>query len=280
MEITEFDLIIGLIAFISLAFNLFQLYKDKINRQKIDDQRRLHETILMGLFENMNEGARSLEDLKRKGANGSTISESIIRMINAQRIEVGEFLKSYYEKEIIPESPSREIVSSIKEKADSSIKTIGLIEGAESITSAMIEAVEKADRYIFCVGGRSRNDAYLNALYKRVLRKNVRHIRVISGKDIKHSLCEHIRNVFQHVELGYLKDDKYGGILVTHDTVILALYSSRVSYLDKGVMIKDEHTASDYRAYIQDLLNSSKKPLDENFILSLCTNCREKKQST
>lgn len=277
MEITIFDLIIGLIAIISLAFNFFQLYKNKIDRQRIDDQRRLHETILMGLFENMNEGARSLEDLKRKGANGSTISESIIRIINAQRIEVGGFLKCYYEKEIIPESSSSEIISSMKEKAASSKRTIDLIEGAESITSAMIEVVEKAERYIFCVGGRSRNDAYLNALHKRVLRKDVRHIRVITGDHIRHPLCENICNIFQHAELGYLKEDKYGGILVTHDTIILALYSSRVPNLDKALIIEDEHTASDYRAYIQDLLNSSEKPLDENFVLSLCTNCREKK---
>ena len=68
MEVTLFDLVVGVIAIVSLVFNFFQLYKDKINRQKLSDERRLHETILTGLWQNMNEGAKSLEQLKRKGA--------------------------------------------------------------------------------------------------------------------------------------------------------------------------------------------------------------------
>lgn len=280
MEITIFDLIIGLIAIISLAFNFFQFYKEKINRKKIDDQRRLHETILLSLFNNMNEGSKSLEDLRRKGANESTISESIIRIINALRIEAGEFLKSYYEKEFNTESSSSKVLSQRKGKASGSTENLELIEEAESITMAMREVVERAERYIFCVGGQSREDPYLNALSQRVLKGDVRHIRVITGKNIKPSLYENMCKIFQHAELGYLKDDKYGGFLVTHDTVVSALYSSTVPTLEKALIIKDENTASDFRAYIQDLLNSSKKPLDKDFILSLCDDCSHEKQST
>lgn len=276
MQVTPFDIIVGLIALISLAFNLFQLYKDRINRQKLDDQRRLHETILTGLWQNMSEGAKSLERLKRKGANGSTIADSIARIINAQRIEVGEFLKGYYNVEVTQESSPIELESAGIGIDRSIVKSIELIEGVESITATMIEAVEQAERYIFCVGGRSRNDAYLEALSKRALRGDVRYMRVITGDHIRHQLCEHICNIFQHIELGYLEEDKYGGILVTHDTIVLALYSSRVGSLDKGFKIESEQVASDYRTYVQDLFTASEKPLSIDFIRTLCTECRAK----
>jgi hypothetical protein len=276
MEVTLFDLVVGVIAIVSLVFNFFQLYKDKINRQKLSDERRLHETILTGLWQNMNEGAKSLEQLKRKGANGSTVADNIARIINAQRIEVGEFLKRYYNVEVSREASPLELASVSMDTTKSQATSTELIEGVEAMTSAMIETVEQADRYIFCVGGRSRNNAYLDVLRQRVLRGDVRHIRVITGDHIRHQLCEHIRNIFQHVELGYLKEDQYGGILVTHNTVILALYSSNVPSLDKGLKIESEQTASDYRPYVQDLLAASEKNLSMDFIHSLCTICRSK----
>lgn len=268
MQVTLFDLIVGLVALISLVFNFFQLYKDRINRQKLDTQRRLHETILTGLWQNMKEGAKSLGQLKTKGANGSTVADTVVGIINAQRIEVEEFLKRYYNVE----------VTQIVDRDRSKTKSVQLIEGAGAITSAMREAVEQAERYIFCLGGRARNDAYLTVLRQRVLRGDVRYIRVITGDHIRHQLCEHISSIFQRVELGYLKEDKYGGILATHDTVISALYSSQVPFLDKGLKIKNEQVASDYRVYIQGLLATSDKPLSMNFIHTLCTTCRS--QST
>jgi CO dehydrogenase/acetyl-CoA synthase epsilon subunit len=166
------------------------------------------------------------------------------------------------------------MLSSISEKGEKQKRSINIIEGEENATSVMIDSVEKAERYIFCVGGRSRNQAYLDALSQRVKQGDIRYIRIITGDHIRHQLCEHIRSIFQNIELGYLKEDKYGGIIATHDTVILALYSSRVPNLEKTLKINDEQIASDYRAYIQDLLNASEKPLDMNFILSLCTACR------
>jgi len=274
MQITLFDLIIGLFALISLAFNFFQLYKDRINRQKLDDQKRLHETILIGLWQNMNEGAKSLEQLKRKGADVSTVAESLTRIINAQRVEVGGFLKRYYKVEISQETSPLELESTIMDKAESQRISIELIEGEEAITSTMIEAVEQAERYVFCVGGRSRNKAYLNALSKRVLCGDIQYIRVITGDHIRHQLCEHIQKIFQRADFGYLKEDKYGGILVTHDTVISAFYSSRVPTLERALKIKNEKTASDCRVYVQDLFGTSEKPLDMNFIYNLCTTCK------
>ena len=267
MQITFFDLTIGIIALISMTLNLFQRYKERKTRQEINDQKRLHSTILMSLLKNFDEGTKSHEDLKRKGEHGSTISESIVRIINAQRIALREFLERYYEVEI---------TSAYIDRPENEEMLVEIIEGADSMTAVMTKVVEKADRYVFTIGGRSRNNAYLNALTKRVLLKDIRYIRVITGESIKHLLCEHIHNVFENVELGYLNEDKYGGILVTQDTVVCALYSSKVPILDKALIIQNEKIASDYRSYVQDLLNSSKTKIDDKFITNLCKKCGEK----
>ena len=269
MQLTTYEIVFGVVALISLALNLFQFYRDRINRQRSVDERRLHETILRGLWQSMNESARSLEQLKRKGANGTMVADVIGGAVNTQRIEIEEFLKRYYGVE------TEQLVAPLT-KAEVRAGSLALVEGVEAITSEMIEAIENAERYIFCVGGRSRNDRYLAAVRQRVLRGDVRYVRVITGDHIRHQLHEHIRNVFEHVELGYLREDKYGGIMVTHDTVILALYSSSVPFLDKGLKIVGEQPASDYRTYVLDLFATSDRALSLDFISNLCTACRAK----
>lgn len=103
---------------------------------------------------------------------------------------------------------------------------------------------------------------------------------------MRHPLCEHLSKVLDHVELGYIEEDKYGGIIVTHESVFLAIYSSKISALDKGLVIKNDKIAADYRTYVQDILAVSKKDIDLNFIQSLCESCSkalphvEKKSNT
>lgn len=276
MQLTTYAIVFGVIGLVSLALNLFQLYRDRINRQRSRDERRLHETILRGLWQSMTESARSLEQLRRKGADGTTVADIIGGVVNAQRIEIEEFLKCYYSvgtKQLAP-SLTRAVVTN--DGTEVRARSLELVEGVEAITSTMIEAVENAEGYIFSVGGRSRNNRYLAALRQRVFRGDVRYVRVITGDHIRHQLHEHIHDVFKFVELGYLKEDKYGGILVTRDTVILAIYSSSVPTLDKGLKMAGEQIASDYRSIVQDLFNASEKPITMDFVSGLCTTCREK----
>jgi hypothetical protein len=75
------------------------------------------------------------------------------------------------------------------------------------------------------------------------------------------------------IEIGYLEEDKYGGIIATNDTVIIALQSSRISALDKILIIKSETIASDYRLHIQALLSDSLRDKNKDFFKDLCVNC-------
>jgi hypothetical protein len=272
MQLTTYEILFGVLAIISVGINLFQLYRDRINRQRLGNERTLHETILRGLWKSMHESASSLERLKRKGADGTEVADIIGGAINTQRIEIEEFLKHYYGVD------AKQLALPLTQ-AQVQAESLQLVEGVEAITSTMIDAAENAERYIFCVGGRSRNDRYLAAVSQRVLRGDVRYVRVVTGDHIRHQLHEHIRELSKHVDLGYLREDKYGGIMVTHNMVILALYSSRVPLLDKALKIRGERPASDYRAYVLDLLAASDKPVLLDFISNLCTSCRAKEES-
>lgn len=277
MQITTYELVIGLAGLVSLAFNFFQVYKNKVNRHKLDDQRKLHEATLIGIFQNLTEGAKSLAQLEHKGADASKISTNMARVLDSQRIQLLELLEVYYGVKLDTQDSSTSILK-IPDK-ESLGAFIELIDGVEAITNSMIKAVEEAEKYIFTIGGRSRNDAYLEALKQRVHRGDVRYIRVITGDHIRHPLCKHVRELMGRVEFGYLREDKYGGLLVTHDTAILGIHSCRVPSLDKGLRIQNENIASDYRLYVLELLSNSECTVDIDLIQSLCKTCRQERNN-
>jgi hypothetical protein len=279
MQITTFDLIMGLVAVISLGFNFFQLYKERIAKQKFNAERLVHKTILSTLWQSMQDGVSSLDKLRRKGTDTSLVVDTFVRFINLQRIEVGEFLKKYYDVELEKEASPLNLVKDHEFLIGTREMKIDLIEGIDAITDTMIKIIEQSERFIFCVGGRARNQEYLEKLSERVCRGNIRYIRIITGDHIRHQLCEHLSNVLDHAELGYLEEDKYGGIIATDESVFLALYSSRISSLDKALLIKDDKVASDYRSYVQDILSTSKRDVDINLIQSLCKSCSKSLQS-
>jgi hypothetical protein len=153
-------------------------------------------------------------------------------------------------------------------------RAIELIQGADQISIGMIAAVQSAKTYIFATGGQSRNEVYLDALTQRVKRHDVRYIRVITGNHIRHALCKHIQELGELAELGYVQAEKFGGVLVTDDTTILALPSANVSILDRVLKVTDEFVAADYRAYIAEVFGMSQK-IDMTFVKGLCTTCRK-----
>lgn len=273
MQINAFELIVGLAGLISLGFNFFQLYRDRIKTKELDDQRKLHQTTLMSIWRVLTEGARSLSQLEHKGSDAATIASNMARVVDSQRIQIKEFLERYYGLKVNLEDSPETILTPSEELLSGG--TVELIEGVEAITDTMIKTVEYAEKYIFTLGGRSRNDAYLEVLKQRVGRGDIRYVRVITGDHIRHPLCTHIRDIINRVELGYLKEDKYGGIIATDKTVIIALYSSRVATLDKALRIENDRIASDYRLYILGLLKSSTTIIDASLIQTLCTTCRK-----
>ena len=271
MQITIFDFVVGLVGLISFVLYLFQLYKDRTNRRIADTELRLHETTLMAIWQTLSEGAHSLTQLEHKGADSTTIASNMSRVLESQRIHIAEMLHRYYG--LKPQTQS-----------SSSLPTspLTLIQSEEAITTAMIEAVETAESYLFTVGGRSRNEPYLNAVKQRVMRGDIRYLRIITGDHIRHPLCVHIRELLEqreNIQFGYLKEDKYGGILVTNNKIIQALQSSRVSSLDKGLVLEDERVASDYRLYILELLSSAEPVTNMDLVEALCTTCRQKRST-
>ena len=152
--------------------------------------------------------------------------------------------------------------------------TCVLIEGTDRISAEMSNAAKEATKYIYTIGGRSRNQVYLNAIQERVQRGDVHYIRVITGNHICHPLCEHLGQLMGVVDLGYLIEQKFGGVMVTHNTTFIGLPSSNVSVLNKALKIESEQIAADYRSYVVEVLGNSQRDIRPEHIKKLCTTCR------
>jgi hypothetical protein len=103
-------------------------------------------------------------------------------------------LNSVYGKGFLHLSRS-ETQHSLESMPFDSASAIELIDGTEEITDAMIKAVQGAQKYIYTVGGKSRNDLYLDSLRTRVSRGDIRYVRIITGDHIRHQLCKHLQKL-------------------------------------------------------------------------------------
>jgi len=270
--LTAVEVLSIVLALISIGFNLFQLYKEHLLREHLAAERKVSETTLVALSRSLSDTQRLVVDCANKGTDVSVVASGIVGTLQAERTHIDELLASYYHRNLgsLELAPSGTLSTNV-----TAAPVTELITGVDEMTRAMLAATESAQQYVFIIGGRSRNDTYLKALANRVGRRDVRYVRVLTGDHIRHPLCVHMQEIWNCMELGYLPEDKYGGILATHDTVIVALQSSRVPALDKGLRIRDAGIASDYRAYVLELLGTSNRAIDMNFVRqNLCKTCR------
>jgi hypothetical protein len=129
-------------------------------------------------------------------------------------------LNNVYGKSIHLSRPKREHSSTVE--VEVSPPSIKVIDGSVEITDVMIQAVLGAQKYIYTIGGKSRDDLYLDALRDRASRGDIRYIRVITGNKIQHALCRHLHEVSNSAEIGYFEEDTYGNVLVTHNILSFA----------------------------------------------------------
>ena len=162
-----------------------------------------------------------------------------------------------------------------KSHSETAEKSIELIDGSDEIINKMVATVRNAKRYIYAIGGRSRNELYLDTIKEKVSNGNIRYVRIITGDHILHALCRHLNILYGSLEIGYLPKDKYGNVLVTDNVTVIALPSPKVKLLDKGLIIIDSRVAADYREYIVELLGRSEKNVSLEFIKSLCKECNK-----
>ncbi len=257
MEISGWTIVGVVVGLTSLVLNLFQYYKKRVEVKSTDKERELYLTTLENLFNNLNNGQKYLREFETKKVSSSIIISNVRNQFESLKSDISGYFKFYKAKSLI------RTTSSFQE----------LVEGVDEITNAMISVIESTENYIFTIGGKSRNAKYLNAIKKVIKIKNVKYIRIITGDYIYKQLFNHIEEVWDKLEQGYLNDDFYGGIIATDDTVFVALHSSSLSSLDKGLLIKNAKIASDYRLYIQELYTTSEKGKDIDFYKSMCKNC-------
>jgi hypothetical protein len=253
---------------VSLGFNVFQLYRERLLRSAALGERKLHIATLTAIWKGLTESRTALAELHHRGAPADALEAIAARSLDSQRTQIAELLASYYGTTLqLPAGVAAH-------PPDDDGHDSELISGVEAITAAMVNAVEQAEHYIFAVGGRSRNNTYLTAVKQRVQRGDIRYVRTLTGDHIRHPLCIHLDELWGTVELGHLPEDKYGGILATHDTVMVALQSSTVGSLDKGLLIRSARIAADYRLHALELYSSSTRVEDRSFFKNLCTTCR------
>lgn len=256
---------------ISVGFNLFQLYQGHLLKQKLRDEQRRYKTSLLGIWNTIAVNIREITALGHRGESSQSIASTATGLMLSHRASLTELLRGEFGDQAIKDDPLKVLRSEFTGAE--------VIDGEQALTMAMIEAVEKAEKYIYTIGGRSRNQTYLDALKRRVVVGDVKYVRIVTGDHIRHPLCVHLRELREKMEVGYLAEDKYGGVLSTHDTVIIALQSSNVSSLDKGLRIRDPSLSVEYRSYIADLLATSTRSLTDSFFKSLCKECRKELES-
>lgn len=256
---------------ISVGFNLFQLYQGHLLKQKLRDEEQRYKTSLLGIWNTIAVNIREITALGHRGASSQSIASTATGLMLSHRASLTELLRGEFGDQTIKDDPLQVLRSEFTGAE--------VIDGEQAITMAMIEAVEKADKYIYTIGGRSRDQTYLDALKTRVEVGDLKYVRIVTGDHIRHPLCVHLRELRGKMEVGYLAEDKYGGVLATHDTVVIALQSSTVSSLDKGLRIRDPSLSVEYRSYIADLLATSTRSLADSFFKNLCTECRKELES-
>jgi hypothetical protein len=201
------------IGVVSLGFNLFQLYQGHLLKQKLRDEQRRYKTSLLGIWNSLAVNIREISALGHRGESKYNIASTAIGLMLSQRAGLTELLRGEFGEQAIKEDPLLVFRSEFTGAE--------LIDGEQALTAAMIEAVEKADKYIYTIGGRSRTQMYLDAVKARVLVGDVKYVRVVTGDHIRHPLCGHLRELAGKMEVGYLPEDKYGGVLATHDTIVI-----------------------------------------------------------
>lgn len=244
------------IGILSIFLNIFQFYTGYTREQKFKEQEKLFETVLETLFKNLSYASEKT----RSSQNSQEINTTALtEIVESQKNYLEVFIKKYFPEYL---------------QSQQFLDKLYLVEGLKNVTKEQVKILNEANEYVFIIGGRSRNEEYLHALSNRILTNDIRYIRIITGNHVRHPLHEHLVEVWGKVELAYYEEDKFGGILATHDTVFVALQSSNKSILDKGLVIRNLKIAADYRLYIQELLSNSEKKVAQDFIKSLCTKCK------
>ena len=163
-------------------------------------------------------------------------------------------------------------------KSAASPSEIALIDGREDIGEVLVDMIGDAERYLFAVGGRSRDPRVLTALEQRVLRGDIQYVRLITGNHIRHQLCHHLRllmrDAAETIKLGYLREEHYGSFLVTHDAAVVALPGSKVSFLDLGLRIAGTTIAAALRDRTLQHLGNSDQLITAERVRQMCKTCR------
>jgi len=244
------------IAIVSIFLNIFQFYTDYTRKQKFKEQEKLFVTVLETLFKNLSYASEKTKRIQ----NSNELNTSVLtEIVESQKNYLEVFIKKYFPENL---------------QSKQFLDTSYVVDGLTDTTAEQISILKNAKEYVFIIGGRSRNEKYLSALKDRITEKNVRYIRIITGNHIRHQLHQHLNEIWSEVELGYYEEDKFGGILATHDTVFIALQSSNKSILEKGFVIHNEKIAADYRLHIQELLSNSQKKVTKELIGQLCITCK------
>jgi hypothetical protein len=137
-----------------------------------------------------------------------------------------------------------------------------LIMGNHKVNRVLIEAINEAQGFLFTTGGRSRESEYLNAISQKIIKNKIKYYRVILGNHIHEIFYKHLNSLFSSnisdIFIGYIKDEKYGNMLVTDKKVIFYLPSDSEG-LDSVLRIEDSNLAQKYQLYIMQIYANSEK---------------------
>lgn len=96
MQIDLFEFVVGLAGLVSLGFNFFQLYRERVLRGTASEERKLHVSTLTAIGKGLTEARTALAELHHKGAPSDALEATAARSLDAQRVQIAELLSNYY----------------------------------------------------------------------------------------------------------------------------------------------------------------------------------------
>jgi hypothetical protein len=259
--IAPFDYVSLLTGLAGFVFGLYQVVEENNAKQS-------QKTLLLALWNSSKANIARMQQVAIQQDPTKSLPQALVGVLQQEQIHLEGLLQANHQTDLgNSPSPSHQ----------QAISTIELIEGRDEVRAALTTFTRSAQDFIYIVGGRSRDRAYLDCLLERIKRGDIEYTRIVTGDHIREPLFDHLAELGKisnleesNIRIGYLEEDKYGSFTVTRDGVFWALPSSTQTQLTAGVVIRSPKVASDFRAHVISLLNGEKQQKGLEFFRSIC----------
>lgn len=149
------------------------------------------------------------------------------------------------------------------------------LSNAEAVTKEMKQLVKDSKTYVYAIGSKSHDESYLRSISNKAGKGKISYTRLLTGDEITHQLHRHCLNVLKvnKVEIRHTPKEKYGNLLVSENTAIIALPGPKRNEFT-GLKLVGAESANHYTLYFTEIFErSGQKIKSVEELASLCETC-------